>query len=498
MTIKNGLTVRQYYAARTPFLWIQTTEDERVIRTHRQQLKAEVNLFSWDIAGGFQALTKRGAGYSWQSLEGEEITNNPATALEKVMTMPEGAVYYLKDFHRYFVDIQVIRRALNIKDALKATRRLVVFISSEPYNGAGKDGDIVPSELKNDITPFYSPLPSQDELAETIKRVSSDNNIEVKPAELDLLSNALIGLTEESAENALALCLVTQKRLDPQILLKAKARLIESAAGLTFNQYTEKLDELAGLENLINYVLKAAPSIYSSCILLYGIPGTGKSHLAKALGNALQWPVIGFSLNNIRTKYQGGTESNLERGLDTIEALGRSIVFVDEVDKALRGAEGGADADAGTSARIIGRLLSYFQDKKEGGSYWIMTANSLQPLFDISGGAMIRRFDAMFFLDFPTEAERRQIIKIWNAKNNVSIPDNYPCEGFTGADIAKLSRTMKMLGCNAEEARRFVIPTSQALAGKIEEIRRAAKNTCIPAGKISGPASEPKKRTLDL
>lgn len=83
---------------------------------------------------------------------------------------------------------------------------------------------------------------------------------------------------------------------------------------------------------------------------------------------------------------------------------------------------------------------------------------------------------------------------------NVDIPEDYDTEGMTGADIAKLCRTMQLLSCNADEARRYVIPTRQALGSRVDEIRKAAAATCIPA---STPAPMPGSnisagRRLDL
>lgn len=490
--IQKGLTINEYRAARYPYLWIQTTEDDRIIRTARRQTKEAVTFFQWDNQNGFQ-IFKKTSDNGWRFTPQEEKpTQDPATALTMLPELPPNSIYFMKDFHRYFTDIMVIRPALNLKELLKSTGRMIVFISSEPFSTG------TPSELKNDIVPFFSPLPTRQELTLTVKRVAGDNKINVTPEETEIFANALIGLTEESAENALSLCLVTERKFNVRTLLREKARLIESIAGLTYQEYEETLDDLAGLRVLINYLLKAAPNPLASSILLYGIPGTGKSHAAKALANALKVPCIAFNLANVRTKYQGETESNLERSLATIDAIGKCIVFCDEIDKAIIGAEGGADSDAGAGSRIVGRLLQYFADRTTeggGGAYWIMTANSLAPLFNISGGAMIRRFDALFFLDMPSAQERRQIVKIWNGKLKVNIPENYNLEGFTGADIKKLATQMLLLESDVDTARRYVIPTRQALGAKIDEIRKAAMNTCIPA---SEPETTTPQRKVDI
>ncbi|MCX8167388.1 MAG: AAA family ATPase, partial [Candidatus Micrarchaeota archaeon] len=55
--------------------------------------------------------------------------------------------------------------------------------------------------------------------------------------------------------------------------------------------------------------------------------------------------------------------------------------------------------------------------------------------------AMMRRFDDVFFLDFPSLEERRHIIGIMNKKYNTNIPESFAdrMENWTGAEIEKLA-----------------------------------------------------------
>jgi hypothetical protein len=501
------MNICQYSKARYPYLWLSTTEEERIIRQHRDLLKPEAKTYRWDLVRGFYELQNgEGSSWTWKGIEGQDTDNpqptgSPAEALIRVLSLaqnfsssndPVSTIIYMCDFQKFWKDAQVCRTALNIKDGLKNTARMVVFLSCETASA-------IPPDLKNDITPYAAPMPTGEELKAVVKRAASDNGLkEPEAEELSQLANSLIGLTEEGAENSLALCLVTLKRFDVKFLLKEKARLIESVAGLTYSDFQESLDDLVGHENLIQYVKKAAPNPDSNAVCLYGPPGVGKSHVAKATGNALGWPVVGFNFNNIRTKYQGETEQALEKALSTIEALGRCVVFCDEVDKAIAGSQGGADADGGTGSRIVGRLLSYFEDKKPNGSYWMMTCNSLTDILTISGGALVRRFDAIFYLDMPTEAEGKGIAKLWGKKLGVDIPPGFPLDGMTGADIKKLAKTQKLLSCSAEEARKYVIPTKQALGPRLDEIKKAASSVCIPSGRIVEKSLPSKGRKLDL
>ena len=79
---------------------------------------------------------------------------------------------------------------------------------------------------------------------------------------------------------------------------------------------------------------------------------------------------------------------------------------------------------------------------------------------------------------------------------SVEIPEDYDFDGFTGADIAKLARNMAMLGCDADKARQFLIPSSQSIGSKIAEIRKKAKDVCIWASKTEDTVS--KRRRVKL
>lgn len=153
-----------------------------------------------------------------------------------------------------------------------------------------------------------------------------------------------------------------------------------------------------------------------------------------------------------------------------------------EFDKSISGS-GASQTDGGTGQRILQQLLINLEDQEPGGPHWIFTVNSLDDVLNLSGGALFRRMDIVFFFDLPGKEECGGIAKIWNRKYNVEIPDNYDLTGFSGADIAKLARNMAMKDCDVGEARKFMIPTMEAMPKKVEEIRKKAREVCIWASK---------------
>ena len=99
---------------------------------------------------------------------------------------------------------------------------------------------------------------------------------------------------------------------------------------------------------------------------------------------------------------------------------------------------------------MFGQLLTWMQESKSY-RYIVATCNDVQPLLNISQGALLRRFDDIFFVDLPNEGERKEILKIQNAKYNAEIPEDWvgKLDGFTGAEIEKLCKSSRYEGAEA-------------------------------------------------
>lgn len=466
----------KFHDARYPFLWVTTTEEERIIRENRRDFEDGVNFFAWDLVDGYRQLihTEPDAeGNSvWVWVNANPDIHDPNAALVSLMELPEESVIFIKDFHRFMEDISICRQLLNAKDHLKSTGKMIVFLAAETN---------IPAELRHDIQVIDFEYPGRVALQSLLETVAEDNEV-VLNGDTEKVVDAMQGMTMEAAENALAYSLVTQKKFDVKTVLDQKAALLKSGEVLRYGQFRETFDDLYGLEVMKDFVLGTITSPEARGILIYGVPGCGKSHFAKAVANTVKWALLEAQFNNLRSKYQGQAEGKLGDMLKTVEAFGRVIVFADELDKAVAGSEA-SDVDGGVGSRILGELLKYWQDRRPGGSYWICTCNSLDDMLTMSGGAMVRRFDAIFFADMPTKAEARGIARIWSEKKGVQIPKGFDFSHYTGADIAKLATNMAMLKCSAEEAATYVIPYGRANGAQLKRIREKAAEVCIWASK---------------
>ena len=137
-------------------------------------------------------------------------------------------------------------------------------------------------------------------------------------------------------------------------------------------------------------------------------------------------------MGSLMGKYQGESEKNLRQAIKIAEAAAPCILWIDEIEKAFTGV-GGSEV----LTRMFGYFLSWLQEKKSS-VYVIATANNaanLPPELKRKG-----RFDEIFCVKLPNDAERKDIFKVHlrkRKKDGINISDALvkATAGFNGADI---------------------------------------------------------------
>lgn len=139
----------------------------------------------------------------------------------------------------------------------------------------------------------------------------------------------------------------------------------------------------------------------------------------------------------------GQSEANLRSVIQTAEAIAPCCLWVDELDKAFSGIKSSGSTDGGTSSRVFGSFICWMQEKTKP-VFIVATANDVSQL----PPEMLRkgRFDDVFFVDLPSQAEREAIWKIQISKCGRD-PKDFDLiqlarmtEGLTGSEIEKRIR----------------------------------------------------------
>jgi len=391
--------------ARFPMIYITTFEEERVTKyiksivTDEKQVKYPREVFIWTQTSGL-------LNDATQKLVSD--TSCPCKALEFIRKYDKDAVFILYDFHVNFgpkgrqPDYNVIRKIRDIIPDLKlgTVRKTVFFVSTEL---------LIPESLQKEITIYDFALPTLEEIKAKFENMISQNSgvvNELSSEDKDKLCKAALGLTLQEAESAFALAMVNDGKInidDLQVVLEEKVQVIKKTGILEFihSNYTMKRNN-SWSEQAKKYCIPAPKGV-----LVTGVPGCGKSLTAKAMSTIWGLPLLKLDFGKVFSGLVGSSEENMRRALQTAEAVAPSILWIDEIEKGLSGL--GSNGDSGVSSRIFGQFLTWMQEK-ESPVFVIATANNISGL----PPELLRkgRFDEIFFVDLPTEEERKEIFKL--------------------------------------------------------------------------------------
>lgn len=154
------------------------------------------------------------------------------------------------------------------------------------------------------------------------------------------------------------------KPINMEYLKARKRAIIESEAGglLEFLDSDHDLSYVSGHDFVRKRFKNAARALKQGRLdvlpmgyLIAGPVGTGKSFMVSAFAGEIGVPMVKFK--NFRSKWQGVTESNLEKVLTILKAMAPVAVMIDEADAFLGDRD--QEGDSGTSNRIFAQLASF-------------------------------------------------------------------------------------------------------------------------------------------
>jgi hypothetical protein len=451
-------------------LWIQTYEpDEAEREIARLARERQWKLAVWDVAGGLHL-----AGNPVTS-QPESAAGDPLAAIRAVPALaePEGtAILLLHNFHRFLNNPEVIQTTFGQLVAGKQQRTFLVVLAPVV---------LIPVELEKLFVVLEHPLPDQEQLHRIAQELTNEEpELLPKGEDLQRVLDAAAGLTRYEAEGAIALSIARRNAIQPETIWELKAQTLKKNNLLTLHRGTESFDGLGGLASLKDFsqrILRPGRSVKPRGILLLSPPGCGKSAFARALGNETGRPTLLLDLGALYGSLVGATEANVRQALRIADAMSPAILFVDEIEKSLAGI--GGQGDSGVATRLFGALLSWLSDH-ESDVFFIGTANDVSRLPPEFGRA--ERFDALFFLDLPSAAEKQVIWQLYRKQFSVPEDQKQPDDtDWTGAEIKSCCRLAALLDVPLAQAAKQVVPVAVTAAESVDKLRAWASRRCLSA-----------------
>jgi SpoVK/Ycf46/Vps4 family AAA+-type ATPase len=170
-------------------------------------------------------------------------------------------------------------------------------------------------------------------------------------------------------------------------------------------------------------------------ILLYGPPGCGKTHLARATAGECGAKFISIAITDILSKWLGESERHLHEIFENARGHAPAVIFIDEID-----ALGMSRTDAGSyQAPIVNVLLTEMDGIQSANDQLMVLAATNVPWRVDSALRRPGRFDRVLFVPPPDQAAREAILKIHLRELPVGSVDvaklAKQCERFSGADL---------------------------------------------------------------
>ena len=475
--------LREYVAGCFTGVWVETQEPQEAASDIRSLCQEEEWQFArWDVDQGLRV--------AGQSVEDGQ---DPLAAVKSATAMgEETSVLVLENFHRFLGSPEIVQAMASQLHAGKQTRSIVVVLA--PVLG-------LPPELEKMFVAIEHNLPNREELREIAAGIGVEEGELAEGRELEQVLDAALGLTRSEAESAFSLSLVRHGKITPETTWELKTQTLKKSGLLELYLGEACFDDLGGLDALKSFCKRALTRsndrVRAKGVMLLSPPGCGKSQICKALGNETGRPVILLDVGSLMGSLVGQTESRTRQALKIIDAMGKSVVLLDEVDKAFGSATGGGNGDSGVSSRMFGNFLTWLNDRRSD-SFVVCTANDVQKL--PPEFARAERFDSVFFVDLPGDAEREliwaQYIESYELDPNQAKPKD---TSWTGAEIKACCRLSALLDVPLKQAAQNVVPVANTARESIESLRSWAGNRCIDAQKggiykYSKPKSKARRR----
>jgi hypothetical protein len=369
----------------------------------------------------------------------------------------------------------------------------------------------VPDELRGLALLWRLEAPSSQEIERLVRETLDElrtrhlAGVSLTPERTRELEDSLRGLSLAEAQRLILRAGLEDGRLDDDDLphvRQAKAELLAEDGVLTIVPTEEGgLDRVGGLDRLKTWLATRGRGFGPDAeaygldaprgVLLIGVPGCGKSLVAKTLARSWGMPLVHFDPGAIFQAFVGESESRLRRALEALEAMAPVVVWIDEIEKGF--AASASARDSGVGMRVLGGFLHWLQER-HGDVFLVATCNDVHGL----PPELLRRgrFDETFFVDLPDPKEREAVLRLQLERRRRD-PSRFDVaglaaatEGFSGSELEGVvvgglyrafAADRELDDASMLEEARTSVPLSRSRAEDLDALRRWSRGRAVPA-----------------
>lgn len=274
---------------------------------------------------------------------------------------------------------------------------------------------------------------------------------------------------------------------------KSRARMsTDEDKKVTFKDVAGLQEEKEELEEIVDFLKEPQKYVKVGAripkgVLLVGLPGTGKTLLAKAVAGEAGVPFFSISGSDFVEMFVGVGASRVRDLFEEAKKNAPCIIFIDEIDAVARRRGTGMGGGHDEREQTLNQLLVEMDGFGVNEGIIVMSATNR---VDILDPAILRpgRFDRKVGVGRPDIKGREEILKVHAAKKplgeDVDLEEvARTTAGYTGADLENLMNEAAIL--TAKDGRYFI---------NQNDIRQAFIKTGIGAEKKSRVISEKEKK----
>jgi AAA+ superfamily predicted ATPase len=380
---------------------LESFEEERALRVLGKVAGAtRRTLRCWSRSAGFEP---DGAGAG--SLD---------ACVQAMAAVTEPAVFALLDAQGVLGEAAGVRRLRDHLSELAKRKQLVALV-----------GPLLelPIELEREAGRVQLALPGAPELRGLFEKVvEAAGRTALPPEVIEGCVRAALGLTGNEAVRAFRKSwLAVGKGVAemPAHVAQEKRQALHRTPALSFHEVAESLGDVGGLGELKKWLRARRLAFREEArrfglptprgLLLLGVQGCGKSLCAKAVAREWQFPLLRLDLAAAFGDPGRSPELGVREAIAVAESLAPVVLWIDEIEKGFA-----ASDSEGRATRTFGSFLTWMAEKRAP-VFVVATANDVVRL----PPELLRRgrFDELFFVDLPSQAERLEILSIHLRKN---------------------------------------------------------------------------------